>query len=333
MPPLQTYEVHLKSETDGQERFMSIQAPSPGDAGTIAERAEQKLVDFSLLPPEKDVWECPPGSTDDEVDGHVNLARWDAYHPDFAAHAAQLPYDEAVSAAHGRLAELEQRVDVKPNGKLRATSLPPRAVARLFAHKQAQPYAIQTIELVDQAEIDRRRTMKLLARLREDPAAWDKTLDQMRAMGIPVAAVTAALYGIPWQKQIDGSSVTVYSSATVKTSLHTAYTANVDTDDFFNDVSGTEITGTGYTAGGATLASKTSTYDTATDQTRLDAADVSWTTSTLSATDAVVWVDTAGASTTDPVWGNVDFGGTVSTTAGTFLITWDATGIVVFDVT
>jgi hypothetical protein len=96
---------------------------------------------------------------------------------------------------------------------------------------------------------------------------------------------------------------------------------------------GHEITGTGYTANGVTLASKTSTYDTATDQVRLDAADASWTTSTLSATDAVLWVNTAGASSTDPILGNVDFGATVTTTAGTFTITWDATGIFVFDLT
>jgi hypothetical protein len=148
-----------------------------------------------------------------------------------------------------------------------------------------------------------------------------------------MAAVTGALFGVPWQKQIDGSSVTVWSSATIQTSLHTAYTLDNDTHDFFNDVSATEITGTGYTANGVTLASKTSTYDTATDQIRLDAADVSWTTSTLSATDAIVWNNTAGASSTDPVLGALDFGATVTTTAGTFLITWDATGIIVYDVT
>jgi hypothetical protein len=47
----------------------------------------------------------------------------------------------------------------------------------------------------------------------------------------------------------------------------------------------------------------------------------------------VVWNDTAGASTTDPVIGWVDFGADVSTTNGTFSIVWDATGIVVYDVT
>jgi hypothetical protein len=47
----------------------------------------------------------------------------------------------------------------------------------------------------------------------------------------------------------------------------------------------------------------------------------------------VLWVNTAGASSTDPILGNVDFGATVTTTAGTFTITWDATGIFVFDLT
>lgn len=97
-------------------------------------------------------------------------------------------------------------------------------------------------------------------------------------------------------------------------------------------VTANEVTGTGYTATGVALASKTVTYDTATDQIRLDAADSSWTTSTITARRAVVYKDT-GTSTTSPLLAQVDFGADVSTTAGTFQITWDATGIVVFDVT
>jgi hypothetical protein len=101
------------------------------------------------------------------------------------------------------------------------------------------------------------------------------------------------------------------------------------------EVSGRELlsaTGT-YVAGGLTLGSKASTYDTATDQVRLDGADFSATGTTTTARRAVVWNDTAGASTTDPVIGWVDFGADVSTTNGTFSIVWDATGIVVYDVT
>jgi hypothetical protein len=330
---LDTFEVRLESQTDKQARIVSVQAESADDARGVAERQELGLVEFSLLPPERDVWECPPGRSEDEADGIVDLARWDAYDPAFARSAAQLPYSDAVRAAKNRLSDLRARIDVADTGKVRGRSLSARAAARLLAHDQQEPYAVVSVDKIDPAEIERRRTMVALAKASRDPEAWEKILGAMRAAGVPLAAVTAALNGVAWQKQIDGSSTTVYSSATVKGTLHTGFTANYDTDDFFNDASASEVTGTGYTAGGITFSSKTSTYDTATDQVRLDAADLSWATSTISATDAAFWVDTAGASSTDPFWGSVDFGGTVSTTAGTFLITFDATGVFVFDLT
>jgi hypothetical protein len=145
-------------------------------------------------------------------------------------------------------------------------------------------------------------------------------------------AVTATLYGLTAQKEIDGSGAINWTSDTIKVALCTSsYVPNQDTHDFFNDVTN-EVTGTGYTAGGASLASKTSTYDTASDQVRLDAADTSWTTSTITARFAVVYKST-GTASTSPLIGWVDFGADVSTTAGTFQITWDPTGVVVYDVT
>lgn len=158
------------------------------------------------------------------------------------------------------------------------------------------------------------------------------TVGRVGALGEQM--VLASLFGLGWQKQIEGSTGKfVWSSDTFKVSLSTStFSPNVDTMDFFNDVTN-EVTGTGYTSGGATLASKTSTYDTATDQVRLDAADTSWTTSTITARYAVVWYDTAGASSTDPILGLVNFESDVSTTAGTLQITWDATGIFNFDLT
>jgi hypothetical protein len=146
--------------------------------------------------------------------------------------------------------------------------------------------------------------------------------------------VLASMFGLAWQKQIEGSTGRwVWASDTFKVALTTStYSPNVDTHDFFNDVTN-EVSGTGYTSGGATLGSKTSTYDTASDQVRLDAADTSWTTSTITARYAVVYYDTAGASSTDPVMGLVNFESDVSTTAGTFQITWDATGLFVVDAT
>jgi hypothetical protein len=145
-------------------------------------------------------------------------------------------------------------------------------------------------------------------------------------------AVTATLFGLTAQKEIDGSGAINWTSDTIKVALCTSsYVPNQDTHDFFNDVTN-EVTGTGYTAGGASLASKTSTYDTASDQVRLDAADTSWTTSTITARFAVVYKST-GTASTSPLIGWVDFGADVSTTAGTFQITWDPTGVVVYDVT
>lgn len=149
-----------------------------------------------------------------------------------------------------------------------------------------------------------------------------------------LSMVLASMYGLGWQKQIEGGTGRfVWASDTIKVALATSsYTPNVDTHDFFSDVTN-EVTGTGYTAGGATLASKTSTYDTASDQIRLDAADVQWTSSTITARYGVIWYDTAGADTTDPLLGLVNFESDVSTTAGTFQITWDATGVFVVDCT
>lgn len=138
-------------------------------------------------------------------------------------------------------------------------------------------------------------------------------------------AVTAFLYGSVAaklaNKEID------WDTDTVKVALCTStYTPNQDTHDYFNDITN-EVTGTGYTAGGATLASKTVNYTAGTNTTAFDAADVSWTTSTITARYAIIYVDTAGAASTDPLIGYVDFGADVSSTAGTFQITWDAAGI------
>ena len=144
-------------------------------------------------------------------------------------------------------------------------------------------------------------------------------------------AVTAFLYTKFAQKQLDGSAPVVWSSDTIKVALLTSsYTPNQNTHDFFDDVSTAEVTGTGYTAGGATLASKTSAGASAIAS--LDAADVSWTSSTITARYAVIYQSTGTAGTSKLI-GYVDFGANVSTTAGTFQITWDATGIAVLNVT
>lgn len=138
-------------------------------------------------------------------------------------------------------------------------------------------------------------------------------------------AVTAFFYGnafvAAFNKEID------FNSDTIKVALCTSsYTPNQDTHDYFDDITN-EVTGTGYTAGGATLGSATITYTGATNTLMLDGADVSWSTSTITARYAVIYDATPGTNATRPLIAYVDFGADVSSTAGTFSITWDAAGI------
>ncbi len=243
---------------------------------------------------------------------------------DFAAYS----YDTDADVSDDDAAEAEEGLRFDDAGKVIGAA-DKRLRARFALHHQSRPYVVAGIEVV---KLDTGRLVNELAALHHDEAAWDALLDDLRERGVPMNAVTALLYGVPVKNQYDGTAVVDWDTDTIKQSLHTAYTINQDTHDFFDDVSGTEITGTGYTAGGATLGTKTATYDTATDQARLDAADVTWTTSTLSATDSITYKST-GTASTSPLIAGIDFGATVSTTAGTFQITFDATGIVVFDLT
>ena len=326
------YEVRL--ESGSQARILSVEADDEQHARRQAEAGELDIVNFSLLPPSKDLWEIG-GLEVPDGDAVVNLGRWDAYDKDWAAWAAQMSYEDAVKAANARLANFASRIHLDENGKIKGRLVGRRTAARYLAHHQSEPYEIVDVRKVDQSEIDAQRLVMLARQFAENsPQQWQRVLDELRKYDIPMAAVTAVLYGVPWQKQIDGSSTSVFSSATVQMSLHTGYTLDQDAHDFFNDVSATEVTGTGYTANGYTFANKSSAYDTASDQIRLDnTVDPNWTSSTISATDAIVSVNTAGASTTDPLYGAVDFGATVSTTNGTFTVALDATGWAVFDVT
>jgi hypothetical protein len=120
-----------------------------------------------------------------------------------------------------------------------------------------------------------------------------------------------------------------WDSDTIKVALLTSsYTPNQDVHDYFDDVSTYEVTGTGYTTGGQTLGSKTITYDSANNVIVLDAADVTWSSSTITARYAVVYDDSGSTSASKALIGYVDFSSDQSSTNGNFTITWDSTGIV-----
>ncbi len=118
---------------------------------------------------------------------------------------------------------------------------------------------------------------------------------------------------------------------TIKVALTTSsYTPNQDTHDFFDDVTNEVANGNGYTSGGATLANKT--LANTNNVVKLDADDTSWTTSTITARRAVIYKDT-GTASTSPLLAWVDFGADVSSSSGTFQITWDSAGILTLTAT
>lgn len=108
-----------------------------------------------------------------------------------------------------------------------------------------------------------------------------------------------------------------YSTTTAQDTHQFATAANISTAT-------TQVTGTGYSAGGATLTSKVSTYTANTNVWNFDAADVTWTTATITANYAVIY-DATHAS--GPLLAYVDFGGAQSSAGGDFQIVWAASGI------
>lgn len=120
-----------------------------------------------------------------------------------------------------------------------------------------------------------------------------------------------------------------WDTDTIKVALlSNSYTPDQDAHNYLDDVVSYEVTGTGYTAGGATLANKTNSYNSGTNVITLDADDVTWSSSTITARYAVIYDASPATNATKPLIGYVDFGSDQSSSNGNFTITWDATGIV-----
>jgi len=91
------------------------------------------------------------------------------------------------------------------------------------------------------------------------------------------------------------------------------------------DVSANEVSGTGYTAGGQALSNASVTQDNTNDLAKLDADDVTWSGSTITAAFAVIYDDTLANK--DLIC-CIDFGGDISSTNGDFTIQFNASGII-----
>jgi hypothetical protein len=143
-------------------------------------------------------------------------------------------------------------------------------------------------------------------------------------------AVSAKLYG-RFLNTFTAKDVDL-DADTLKAMLCTSsYVPDQDTHEFKSDVTN-EVVGTGYTAGGVTLTGVSATYTGATNTWALDAGDVAWPASTLTARYLIVYDATPGSDATRRLIAYVDFGSNVSTTAGTLTVTWAAGGIVTVSV-
>jgi hypothetical protein len=105
-----------------------------------------------------------------------------------------------------------------------------------------------------------------------------------------------------------------------------AYVPNQDTHAKRSDVAN-EIVGTGYTAGGVTLANKTVVVNNTTNLAIFDADDITIPNATITARAGVLYKSRGGASTADELIAYLDFNSDITATAGNFVITFDANGI------
>lgn len=96
--------------------------------------------------------------------------------------------------------------------------------------------------------------------------------------------------------------------------------ANFDAYDFRDDVAN-EVTGTGYTSGGVSATVTVGSVDTTNDRTPVTIADLTnaWTGSTITAVGGWLY-KVVGSAATDQLVAFVDFGGTVTSTAGNFSV-------------
>ena len=127
-----------------------------------------------------------------------------------------------------------------------------------------------------------------------------------------------------FKEQLLKSAVSDLSAVgtTVRVSLHSGYTPNIDTHQVYADVSATEMSGTGYTAGGVAVGSKTVTQDNTNDRAAFDAADATWTGLNVGTPSHAIIRD----ATADVLIGY--WAVTTPTNGGDYTLAFDSTGIV-----
>lgn len=107
--------------------------------------------------------------------------------------------------------------------------------------------------------------------------------------------------------------------------LADTYTPNKD-HNVFSDVSANEVSGDGYTAGGETLGSLSLTEDDSNDRAAWDAANTLFVGVTVTARYAVIYDTTVS----DNLVCLFDFGSNQTVTAGNLQLTYNSSGLILF---
>lgn len=121
-----------------------------------------------------------------------------------------------------------------------------------------------------------------------------------------------------WHDLMQGNIVP--STDTFKLMLTTStYTPSKSAHAKRSDITN-EVSGTGYTAGGSTATITLTAASGNSDLELTNMADVSWTTATITAAYGVLYKSRGGAASADNLMFLCDFGGTFTSTAGTFTV-------------
>lgn len=104
--------------------------------------------------------------------------------------------------------------------------------------------------------------------------------------------------------------------------------ASADSHFRYADISSHEVfNGNGYAAYGKPLTSKTITTTPASDYSTFTAANVTWSSSTITASGAIIYASGTFGGVTNPLISFLDFGSNKSSSNGDFTLQWNAQGI------
>lgn len=128
-------------------------------------------------------------------------------------------------------------------------------------------------------------------------------------------------------KLLNGGGISL-AGDTIKAAILGAGYTPAKTHSTYADISGQEVTGTGYVAGGAALTNKTVTQDNTNFDAVFDADDPSWANSTITGRYVALYKDT-GTPSTSYLIALIDLGQSLSSSASTFSVVFNASGVLI----